>query len=130
MQDNYATMKRKSKVFKRAINKNKTKTRRELQNKLRRLKETNPKEYWSIINNKGRTSVSVPLNELYDHFKSMSEVSDDGDYIIDQTPMGDLDANILDKKIHAKEIRKCVKDLKNNKAADIDQIFNEKINPH
>ena len=122
-QVNYAAMKRNSKDFKRVINKNKTKNRREFQNKLRRFKGTNPKEHWFIINNKGRTSVSVPLKELYDHVKSMSEVYNDGDYIIDQTSVGDLDANILDEKIHAEEIRKCVKDLKNNKAAGIDYIY-------
>ena len=50
--------------------------------------------------------------------------------VTDQTFIGDLDAYMLDEKVHAEEIRKCAKDLKNNKAARIDNILTDYINPH
>ena len=106
--------------------------RQEIINKLDSLYESNPKEYWKLLdqlkskdNSFSEDASHVPENEWYDYFKHLNE-----DTFTDKL-LNDLEKdkifNELDYIISQEEILKAIKDLKNNKAAGFDTIINEML---
>ena len=73
---------RSSKAYKNSIKKAKLKARREFEHELRLLKSTNPRKYWTMLNiNKSKChNIPVPMQNMFDHFKSLNitpDVDDD-----------------------------------------------------
>ena len=104
------------------------KHRTQLRKKIDKLKSSNPKEYWKIINSGRKTGVpEIPTNILFDHFKG---INSDSQY--DQNEADLVDAQefqVLNEQINGpiteEEIFKAIKRLKNDKASGDDQIINE-----
>ena len=72
---------RSSKAYKNSMKKAKLKARREFEHELR-LKSTNPRKYWTMLNiNKSKCyNIPVPMQNMFDHFKSLNitpDVDDD-----------------------------------------------------
>ena len=83
-----------------------------MQDKLRKLKSTNPKDYWKIINslNKNKDNDIIDIETLYEFFKNLNEQSPDveDDLNIDITD----DEELLNSYITEGESLKCIKLLK------------------
>ena len=98
-----------------------------MQNKLRKLKSNNPKEFWKIINSleNKHEEQNINIETVYDFFKGLNENNehdnDDHNINIDVTD----DDEILNSSITEAEILKCLKSLKNNKCPANDNITNE-----
>ena len=101
--------------------------------KLRNLKNKTPKEYWKIINSADskKQDSKIGINTLYTFFKELND-NDKCKSENDQTEetlnisLEDNDV-ILNSPITDREILKCIKSLKHNKACGNDEIINEYI---
>ena len=127
--NNKSNLKEASKNYKRTMNFHINKYNQNMQNKLRKLKSTNPKDYWKIMNsiNKNKDNDSIDIETLYNFFKNLNEqghdANDDVNINIDTTD----DEELLNSFITEAEILKCIKQLKNNKSSANDKIINEYI---
>jgi hypothetical protein len=92
-----------------------------------KVPNTNPKEYWKIINS-GRKQISpnISINVLFDFFKTLNtgEPENEGDPPVFNQDTDDLN-NIINAPITIDEIKSAMKNLKNNKASGEDLIANE-----
>ena len=71
-----------SKNYKNTLSKNFKKFKTERVENLRRLKTTDLKQYWKIINSEQKTNeTSAPLNELFNFYKSTSEIENGNENI-------------------------------------------------
>lgn len=104
--------------------------------RLRSLKNSNPREYWKIINAKKKSGqVEAPLSELYEFYKSVNDLnSDENTNYNDETEnnsnnsdMSDDIENEVNQPITESEILQTVKLLKNNKSPGDDYVVNEHI---
>ena len=79
--ENRTTLIRRSKAYKKEINKQYNAYRNNFISKLRNLKTKDPKSYWSLFNkstDQNKTIVNkVALESFYDHFKSLNNVNSD-----------------------------------------------------
>ena len=118
-----------SKEYKKCIKDASFTQRMAFTNKLRTMKSANPKLYWNMLNSKKKDNPPIPLKELYDHFRKVSE--GDPDNFVNQQDsqisLADLDTECLNSPFTAEEIEKRVKFLKNGKSAGCDGILNEYI---
>ena len=93
-------------------------------NKLRKLRTTNPREYWKILNSENtKSDCNAPIDKLYDFFKNTNRAPP-----AHQEPSTqDLNSENLEINgpITETEIRTAIKQLKNGKASGIDDIKNE-----
>ena len=104
---------------------------KELEQKLRNLKSSNPREYWKIINksnsSKGKNS-NITIGSLFEHFKILSyKEPTAGDNSFD--PRNAAAEGTVTEELNAEftieEINLCIRNLKNNKASGNDQVINE-----
>ena len=99
--------------------------------KIRKLKTSNPKEYWKIVNKKNvKKTCPVHISDFYTYFKDMNANHDEEDVSFDvdsETNNIHLDDDILDVHISENEIRQCVSSLKNDKSGGVDNIVKEYI---
>lgn len=104
--------------------------KKETETKLRALKNTDPREYWKIINyackNKGQKECNISMDELYAHFKNLS-FKEQVDSQFDPTTAVHEDSisEELNSPFTVEEIQQVIKKLKNNKSSGLDQILNE-----
>ena len=129
--ENYKNSTNASKAYKRCINKQFHQYRKDFVQKLRSLKTSDPKSYWSMLNkatssNHSKTMKKKSLELFAEHFKKLNTVgnSEQGNY-----PNIDLE-NISDFNISLnceikEEVSKCIYILKLNKACSSDLIRNE-----
>ncbi len=120
-----------NKAYKRVLRKAQINSRRDCVNKIRELKQSNPKLYWKTLNssNHKKNSCNVPLNELYEHFKdinSADQLGNDGAIDVDQVFTNNQNET-LNRPITEAEIIKVFKRLKLGKAVGLDGISNEYI---
>ena len=105
-----------SKNYKQIITKNIRRHKNTTIEKLRRVKSTDPKEYWRLINNdKKRTDCTVPIDDFFKHFRNINNPtpnSENGPVFIDETINENHEINT---PISENEIRKALRDLKRNK---------------
>ena len=102
-----------------------------MQEKLRKLKTNNPKEFWKVINNLDckTDDTSIDIDTLFTFFfKNLNENNDNND-VQDNEINIDItdDDEILNSSITEGEILNCINSLKNNKAVANDNIINEYI---
>ena len=101
---------------------------KELEQKLRNLKSSNPREYWKIINKSNSSkdkNCNINIGPLFEHFKNLS-FKENINSFDPRTAAADGTINEdLNSEFTFSEILLCIKKLQNNKASGIDQIINE-----
>ena len=116
------------------MNKNKKQFQNLKIEKLRRIKNVNPKEYWKIINStKKPNSIKTSLHDLYSFYKETNtnisnesertDISEDTEYLNNET----VNANEINQPITGDVIKLAAKSMKNNKAGGVDDIVNEQL---
>ena len=109
--------------------------RKDMRNRLKNLKGSNSKEYWSILNRgTKKRQPNIPLDDLYDFFKKLNKSPEGGNTFennIDVNIPENINIEQLNEELNAyitqEEILSCIKKLKNNKAFGEDFIVNEYI---
>ena len=95
------------------------------------MKSTNPKIYWNISNRKSKgETVKASIDDFVNHFKTLSageEMYTEAKSISDYDYIPGLNMSTLNGVITEANIRKAVKQLKNNKSGAVDHIVNEYI---
>ena len=120
-----------SKSYKASLNKAFNKYQKDMQNKVRNLKSTDPKVYWQIINKSAddhtRQEVKkISMQIFVEHFKKPNtndSKRDEGD-VTDNTNIDNLNVE-LNKPFEPDEVKKSIKKLKKNKACGNDQVLNK-----
>ncbi len=128
------------KCLKQTIKKNIVNIRENILSKLRELNETDPKAYWTLINEleeihteKSQPDDNIPAHKWMNHFRNLvqSESSKTGEQIkIAESIKFHENLNKfsqLDYKITSEETTNCIKLLKKGKAPGGDQIINEML---
>jgi hypothetical protein len=123
-----------SKMYKAEIKKQYKLYHKKLHQKIRNLKSSNPKEYWSIINNVdgGRPCSAIDkisLEAFAEHLKKLNECIKENENIIgDVSPPINIEYNAaINAPFTSKEILHVIKAMKNNKACGMDRVLNEHI---
>lgn len=124
----YRNLIEKSKIYKQEMKRVKNKEKNHVVRQLRDNKSKDPKAYWNILKgNRKNKEIPIELEKLYEHFEALAhEYEDDSvaqsniEYEINMD-----DSSTLNCPITEDEIRKCIRKLKNNKAAGSDGILNE-----
>lgn len=127
------------KHLKKSIKKNSIEIRNHLINQLDRLYDTDPKEYWTLINeleelhnDKNQSCESISPDKWLTHFKNLMSC----DLKLEQIhhdilqELVNKDKNIfskLDFKITEREVLECIKKLKKNKSPGSDSVTNEML---
>ena len=121
-------LKRISKQYKQTIARNIRSFNQNRIEKLRKLKSSDSKEYWKILNPKTENKDSkASLNDLFNYFKDINSQDNSQTYTdINNNNISELNEEI-NRPISESEILKAVKQLKNNKSSGIDNIKNEHI---
>lgn len=115
-----------SKTYKRKITQCIKNNKQEKIEKLKRMKNSNPKEYWKFLNSDTeKSSCQVPLNVLHDFFKEVNR-STHADQTNDFDTLN-MQNRIINEPINEAEIHKAIKQLHNGKSSGIDNIKNEHI---
>ena len=98
--------------------------------KIRKLRTTNPKKYWKIINGtkteKQSEMSAISKEVLAEHFENLSNV-EPGELF--EPSLNENDVHVVNEQLNAvitkEEVLKCIRGLKNNKACGFDEIMNE-----
>jgi len=121
-----------SKKYKKEINKKFKDFNNSIVNKLRGLKNTDPKSYWSLLNKYSgdkKTIVSNISNEAFhEHFSKLNENLADDNLQYADINLDELSYNnqMLNMPFSTDEIKKAIMSLKNNKTSSpFDFILNE-----
>ena len=105
-----------------------------LKKDLNYLKTGNPKEFWRKMSSKSKKLADkFDKNELFEHFDcgigpasdKIEKFYDDDNSSLINPVIVDHVSETLDRKISREEIRKVIKNMKNNEAAVIDKIIPE-----
>jgi len=120
-----------SKEYKKVLRKQHVAYKRDMVKKLRNLKSSDPKKYWSMICDKGRNNqnaVNIHMDVLKNHFRDLSNKEDvvDGSESVEE--LNDTDNEQLNVPFTKDEILDAIKKLKSNKASGMDLILNEFLN--
>ena len=96
---------------------------------VRQLKSTDPRKYWKLINIRQVSQVQATLEDLYEHFKELSDNSaqvDNVDRHAGDAQQG-FDSTDLDKPFDEAEIKTVAQKLTASKSPGTDIILNEYI---
>lgn len=125
--ENKKYLKTASKNYKRTVNMFHSKFQQDNTRKLRKLKNSNPKKYWKILNGKKSSQVKADPESLFNFFKNTN---------FDENIQGNSNLNSLNDEnvnecingpITESEVNDAIRGLKNNKASGIDLILNEHL---
>ena len=129
--ENYKFVHNASKAYKKCINKQFNLHKKDFIAKLRSLKHSDPKSYWSLLNkaDNSRSQVvqKVSLESFADHFKKLNIANTtdmDSTFQIDPSKVSEHNFE-LNSAISEDEVLKCLNHLKLNKACSSDLILNE-----
>ena len=112
------------------MNKYISKYRKEQEQKLRNLQSKTPKEYWRYLNSLHKNkNTDMPQAECFlNYYKNIDiENADDHDKTFSDDFSLNDDNEILNSERTENKILKCIRSLKNGKAAGNDQVINEYI---
>ena len=118
-------------IYKTTVNRKSNQERRERHRHLRRMKSTDAKIYWRLLKDwsSSQNQSDMPTHEEFvNHFESLGNVPDNDLFDSQDTDSIDipiLDTSSLNKDITLDEIKKHIRNLKNNKACGYDLIINE-----
>ena len=100
--------------------------RRKLSREINNLKSSNSQEFWKLLKKgKTREQPNIPIDKLFEFFKTLNEKPDADPInipLLDPGDVNELNENI-NMKISKEEILKCIKKLKNNKACGEDKVI-------
>ena len=129
--ENYKFVHNASKAYKKCINKQFNLYKKDFIAKLRSLKHSDPKSYWSLLNkadnSRSQVMQKVSLESFADHFKKLNIANTtDTDSTFQIDPSKVFEHNFeLNSAISEDEVLKCLNHLKLNKACSSDLILNE-----
>ena len=92
-------------------------------NNLKDLAKRSPSKFWKDKQNSTSKDESISLDEFYDHFSNLSQMSDNDSlhlYASNNTSVEELDKHITES-----EILYAINGLKREKASGIDELVNE-----
>ncbi len=128
-----ADMTRVSRQYKNTMRTAQLQYKRSFQDKLRKMRSSNTKDYWSMLKpreDKGERDVSPGIDGFFKFFKDLNKPEDD----VAAPPVGDDNDNIpvearelLNKPFTEEEIEKAAKSLKSGKSPGQDDVLNEYI---
>ena len=117
------------KTYKKSVSKNYKSYVSDMQKKIRKLKSTDTKSYWRLINgdrNQKQDVVNGISRDLFaKHFENICNVPEEnliGENTADEEV---LFSEALNATIQEEEVLKCISKLKNNKACGYDGVVNE-----
>ncbi len=127
-----AELKLKANEYKKLVRKTYRTYNKDLHKRLRNLKTSKPKEYWSILNkasNQKDKVGNIALQTFMEHFKKLSQkpvshTDNRSDNFDPRTIQHSVNEEI-NKPVTITEVKCIVSRLKNNKACGIDSIVNE-----
>jgi exonuclease III len=134
--ENKEQLKSASKMYKRQVNREYRLYCKKLHQKIRMLKSTDPKEYWTIVKdiekgNHNKTSDKISTSVFAEYFENLNKQDPLN------APNGCSEDDILASNIEVEnsinapftpdEITRAIKTMKNNKASGFDAIINEYI---
>lgn len=99
-------------------------------NKIKKLKNAKPKEFWKIINSVNKRERSTaPLDDLHAYFREINDQTYDDENIENNNSDENADRlnEELNQSITENEIINAIKQLKNNKSCGPDEILNEHL---
>ena len=117
------------KEYKPVLNKYRNKFNKNFNNKLRRIKDKDPKYFWSIIKSKKKeTLTDISMKCLHEYFKNLNEENDKETGLhISDVIINNNEEPILNDEITENEIVNAINKLKHDKATGFDGISNEII---
>lgn len=123
---NREDLQRKSKSYKKVMNRAIVMYKRNLSKKIQDLRSSNPREFWRLINEGENevTTTNLRIGILKDHFQKLNK-SDDGYHELNLSENSLHDDPILDGNITEDEVLKAIKSLKLGKSPGCDSITNE-----
>lgn len=128
-----------SKKYKNTLKLHNNRFRNDRIQKLRNLKNKNPREYWRLINPERKQNNFASLDDFHDFYSNIgnNHATENDDFIANDIPdLSDLHLNnhfqtLIDSEINqcitADEILAAAKSLHNNKSPGLDNIVNEHI---
>ena len=124
------SLKKASKAYKKELNSKLHKYHKDLNKKIRKLRHSDPKAYWSLLNkysdNKSETLAKITSEAFFEHFSKLNQ-NDESDENFDLGSVPEYNAE-LNTAITETEILSAISCLNNNKACSIyDNILNEYI---
>ena len=130
-ESNRLNLRKTSKEYKRTMNDFISKTKLKNEQKLRIMSEKSPKNYWEFLNNikpKHEKIETPSMEEFFEHFKRVNSNTINDDRFYDERMEAQECDEFLNSPITESEIRKCIRNLRNSKAASSsDNIINEYI---
>jgi len=123
-----------SKSYKKIINKKFRDYQNDIVSKLKQLKSTDPKSYWSLLNKysseKKEVICKVTNDTFFEHFSLLNDNQDNEDIADNINNADDDNINNINKELNRaftlEEIDRSIKYLKNNKSSSsFDNILNE-----
>ena len=126
-----------SKDCKKLIKKKTQLYKKEIFDKLLKLKESDPKEYWKLLKSlkyeetNNTVELQAGFSELINHFKTQGQTDDYDkefkDKVLSDSNLTPQFNELTDRPITVSELNRCVKKLKTGKSAGPDKISNEII---
>ena len=96
--------------------------------KLREASKNDTNKMWKILNNMNgckKEKVDIPIDTLYEYFKDVNENDDEEGTFLHNICNNQIYDDILNGDITEDEVLNAIKNLKNDKAAGIDDFVNE-----
>ena len=93
--------------------------------RLRTLKSRNPKQYWQLLKEESRETLSVDMQSMFSHFKGLSSHQEINNHETNEEANIPYDDSALNSSITEQEIYNAVKKLKNSKSSGDDNVKNE-----
>ena len=128
---NFNSVHNASKAYKKCINKQLRLYQKDFIIRLRALKHSHPKSYWSLLNkadnSKSQVVQKVSIETFAEHFKKLNLKNNNDEnstYQFDPSTVSEHNLE-LNSAISEEEILKCLNHLKLNKACSSDLILNE-----
>ena len=126
---NKETLKSTSKIYKQTINFYHTQFKKQNIQKLKKLKRSNPRKYWKILNGKRQEKTEADPDEMFNFFKksNFDENAESHQNNANQTGENTIHNTSINEPITESEVKKAISGLKNNKSRGIDSIVNEHL---
>jgi hypothetical protein len=127
---NKIDLNKKSKLYKKCLNKYMYKSKQEACHTFRHTIKHSPKEFWKILNNKKNCNPpEMPgIESFFEYFRNIHQANDKHSDCLDEgLDPSNYDLKILNEDITIHEIETAVHQLKRNKASGQDDIENDYI---
>ena len=126
---NKETLKSTSKTYKQTIKFYHTQFKKQNIRELKKLKRSNPRKYWKILNGKRQEKTEADPEEMFKFFKksNFDENAANHESNANLTGENTIHNTSINEPITESEVKKAINHLKNNKSGGIDSIVNEHL---